>query len=314
MKKTNHSLVITKNGTDNMKRKRIITNPFDASHKTMFNEFPKEYTNSIGIPGNFRRKISPQVNLKNGTQGEMDSAYIADPDGEQIFEQVAVGLEHRSVPVDDGKLNKFGDYDIQLVHDHQLPTLIAVASHLNQNKTKKILKRSPSDITKPYYSDLGEENISQKLNNITNIINNNKIPNNDEAINLGVIVLYTPRDRACEITSTVAELYSKIAKDLDEKMEYVLFNVICTMIDAYFDDEKEYQRLIKMMKTATTEKSVEKFDSEIYFIEAYERTKEAYERTTKEYERTKERFDNYRKETEEKIAKLTTEIEQLKGK
>ena len=60
-----------------------------------------------------------------------------------------------------------------------------------------------------------------------------------------------------------------------------------------------------MTKTTTTEKSVEKFDSEIYFIEAYERTKETYEKT-------KERFDNYRKETEETIAKLKTEKEQLK--
>ena len=74
--------------------------------------------------------------------------------------------------------------------------------------------------------------------------------------------------------------------------------MLFTMIDAYFDDEKEYQRLINMMKTATTEKSVEKFDSEIYFIEAYERTKE--------------RFDNYRAKTEETIVKLKTENEQLK--
>jgi hypothetical protein len=199
------------------------------------------------------------VHLKDGTGGEMDAAYIADPDYKLLFEKVAVAFEHQSKPVSDEKLDKFGDYDIQLVVDEHLPTLICVASDINEDKSKKLLKRSPSDITKPYFLDLSEENISKRLNMVDGIISSNGYLTRENALNLGVIALYAPHDRACEMTERVINLYIKISRSLDFKLGLVLYSVIVLMIDAYFDDENEYWRLISMVENNTSSEVIEEF-------------------------------------------------------
>ena len=38
---------------NNMSRKRKFSKPFDLCHSILFNEFPKEYVSTIGVPGNF---------------------------------------------------------------------------------------------------------------------------------------------------------------------------------------------------------------------------------------------------------------------
>ena len=227
----------------------------------MFDEFPAEYTKTIGVPGNYVKKINRRVHLKDGTGGEMDSAYIAEPDYKILFEKVAVGLEHQSVPVDDDKLSKFGDYDIQLVVDEHLPTLLVVASHLDENKSKNELIRSPSDITRIFFLNLDEDNISQRLSMVNRIIYNNQYLSREITLNLGVIALYAPRKKASEIMETVLNLYINIINDLDLKMEYTLYSVFRVLIDAFFDDENEYRRLIKMIDEKTSQESQVRFAS-----------------------------------------------------
>ena len=236
-----------------MDREKIFPNPFDSAHTVMFSLFPIEYTETIGVPGIFVKKINRLVNLKDGTGGEMDSAFILDPDGEILQERVAACLEHQSTPVQLPKLNKFGDYDIQLVFDENLPTLLIVASHLNPEKSKNTLIRSPSDITKLYFLGLGEENICKRLNTVEEIIENNQHLDTKSALNLGVIALYAPRKHAREITEKVAKIYTKIIDDLDFKMQNCLYLVIYMMIDAYFDDKKDYWRLINMIDGKTSQ-------------------------------------------------------------
>ena len=238
-----------------MSRKRKFSKPFDLCHSILFNEFPSEYTSTIGVPGNFVKKSNRRVHLKDGTGGEMDSAYVADPDYKILFERVAVGLEHQAAPVGHEKLIKFGDYDVQLVVDEHLPTLLVVASHLNAEKSKNKLMRSPSDITQLYFLDLGEDNISQRLSTLNKIIYNNQYLSQGMALNLGVIALYAPRDCACEIMESVVNLYLKIVVNLDLQMEYTLYSVITILIDAFFDDEDEFRRLSKMMDENTSQES-----------------------------------------------------------
>ena len=242
-----------------MIRIRKYSKHFDKAHSIMFNGMPGEYTKLLGVPGIFVKKINRLVHLKDGKRGEMDSAYIADPDYKLLFERVAVALEHQSRPVGEEKLEKMGDYDIQLVVDVHLPTLICVASSLDKRKSKKELTRSPSDITKLYFLDLGEDNISKRLNTVENIINSDNDLTIENALNLGIIVLYAPRNRACEITERVVGLYVKISKDLDYNLALILYSVICLMIDAYFDDEIEYERLIDMVDSNTSSKIVDEF-------------------------------------------------------
>ena len=290
-----------------MIRKRKFSKPFDLSHSILFNEFPKEYTSTIGVPGKFVEKCNRRVHLKDGTCGEMDSAYIADSDYKILFERVAVGLEHQSIPVGEEKLNKFGDYDVQLVVDEHLPTLLVVASHLNKDKSKNKLIRSPSDITQLYFLDLGEDNISQRLSTVSKIIYNNQYLSQEMALNLGVIALYAPRERACEIMDNVVSLYLKIVEKLDLHMEYTLYSVITVLLDAFFDDEDEYRRLTKMMDDNTSQESQMRFASHESTIESLTYAKEDLAHTKDDLAHTK---DDLAK-ANGKIADLEAEVKRL---
>lgn len=191
----------------------------------------------------------------------MDSAFVLDPDGEILTERVAACLEHQSTPVDEEKLEKMGDYDIQLVSDENLPTLIIVASHLSSRKSKIILRRSPSDVTILYFLDLGEKDNRRRLTRLSKLIENNQHLTIEDALNLGVILLYAPRERACEITEKVVNLYLDIHDDLDHEMEKCLYSVFSVLIDAFFDDETEYKRLINMVNGITSKEAKDEFDA-----------------------------------------------------
>ena len=295
---------------------RLFFKPFDLAHYIMFNEYPVEYIKTIDVPGTFVEKISTRVHLKNGISGEMDSAFILNPDGEILKEKVAACLEHQTTPVQSYKLDKFGDFDIQLVSDKNLPTFLMVASHLNDTGSKRELIRSPSDITKLYFLNLGEENICKRLNTVSKIVENNRHLTTEDALNLGIILLYAPRKYACEITDKVVNLYIKITKDLDSKMEHCLYSVIYTMIDAYIDDEEEYRRLVNMINKSTSQDTQEAFAAtKEYFINSLQWTKEDLEIAKGDLEIAKGDLEIAKGDLEtanEKIRKQEKEKEELK--
>jgi len=292
-----------------MKRKKKYKDPFDSCHNIMFNEYPLEYTNNLGIPGEFIKKIDCKVDLKDSSRGQMDSAYVAKADNELLFENVAVNLEHQSYPVDDKKLNQIGKYDIQLVVNENLPTFMVVTSHLDKKLSKNLLKRSPSNILKLYFLNLDEKNICQRLNRIEKIINNNKNLTTEDLLNLGIIGLYAPRDKASEIIKRIVNLYVKIVNNLDRQMEYVLYSVLNYLIDAFTVDEKEYKRMINMIDKNTSNESVEEFESIKCSRRDLMNVKEELSDTKEELSDAKEALSN----SEDKIASLEEEVERLRN-
>ena len=312
-----------KNGSNNMSRKRKFAKPFDLGHVILLNDYPKIYTKSIGVPGKFVKKINRRVHLKDGTGGEMDSAYLADPDYRLLFEKAAVCLEHQSLPVGDEKLYKIGDYDIQLVVDEHLPTLIAIASKEDVRKSKRLLKRTPSDLTELYYLDLGEENIRKRLSTVKKIIDSNQYLTDENALNLGIIALYAPTAHACEITEEVVNLYQKVADSLDVKMQSCLYSLLSVMIDAYFDEENEYRRLMKMIDEKTSSESKYISGAQEAILESLRYAKEDLDiangklaKTNDELAKTNDKLiksNGDLAKSQAKIAELEAEIEKLKA-
>lgn len=246
-----------------MARKRKLNNPYDFAFGVMYNEYPKEFHEELNIPGIFKRKSNVKVRLKDGRRLEMDASYVVDPDFKVLFEPAVVDLEHQSTPVDMPKIKIIGDYNIQQIADERLPPLNVIASHLNEEKSIREFERTPTSTTKLMFLNLGRQDNKKRLNTVSNIIKNHEehltIGN---ALNLGIIVLFAPRDSACEITRQIVELYNKI-KNKPKKLEYTLYSVICTMIDAYFDDDEEFKELIDMINNETGEDVVGRFETEI---------------------------------------------------
>lgn len=297
-----------------MSRNRIFSKPFDLVHSILYSEFPEEYLRSIGVPGKFVKKISRRVHLKDGTRGEMDSAFILEPDDEILFEKVASGLEHQSTAVGDEKLTKFGDYDIQLVVDENLPTFLMVASHLDRDESMQELVRSPSDITRIYFLNLGKENICERLSSVKEILHNNKHFTTEDALNLGIIALYAPRDHACEITEEVVNIYLEIVDDLDLDLESCLYSAITIMIDAFFDDENDYRRLKDMMDNKTSGESKHISEAHKSTIESLNYALEDLDETKSELDETNSKLDKTNSDLDmanDKIRDLEAEVKRL---
>jgi flagellar motility protein MotE (MotC chaperone) len=275
----------------------------------MYNEFPEEYLEEIGVPGKFVKKIKRRVHLKDGTDGVMDSAFILDPDNEILLERVAACVEHISIPIGDMKLFKLGDYDIQLVVNEHLPTFIVIASHLPRDKSKNTLIRSPSDITQPYFLDLSPENICERLNTLKKRIDNNQCLSVKNTLNLGIVLLYAPRKHATSITKEVAELYLKIVDDLDEKMEYCLYSVITILADAYFENEIEYQEVITMIDQKTSAQSKMNLASHEAVLEDLKYAKEDRTKLEGQLDETKYNLTK----ANGNIAKLNGELDKTKN-
>lgn len=292
-----------------MVRERKYSKHYDLSHNILYNSFPKEYTKTIGVPGKFVKKINRRVHLKDGTTGEMDSAYIALPDGKILFKKASVCLEHQSKPVDDEKLDAIGYYDIQLVTDENLPTLIVVASPSHPKKSKNQLKRTPSDCLKIYFVDLTEKNIYERLNRLNEIIKTNEKISTEEALNLGVIPLYAPKKHTQEITETIISHYIEIHQDLSLEMEKCLYSVITILTDAHIDNENEYRRLTKMIDKNTSTEAKQHFGMYDGLIESLRYREEDLAEANK----TIAEKDKILTEAQNEINNLKNEIRQLKN-
>ena len=227
----------------------------------MYNEYPKELHIDLKVPGILRRKANEKVYFRDGSTGEMDSSYIIDPDFKTILEPMVANGEHQSTPVGKGKIKMISYYGIQQIHDENLPQFSYIASHISKEKHERIYKRSPTDIIEPYFLDLGEEDNKKRLNNVKKIIKQQENITNEDALNLGIIALFAPRNKAQEITEEVVKLYIEITHSISQKMESTLYSVLYVMVDAYFDDENEYRRVINMLKENTSPESIEKFES-----------------------------------------------------
>lgn len=296
-----------------MIRKRKISKPFDFGYTIMDNEYPKILYSRLNVPGIFRKKINKKVYFKDGHMGEMDSSYIADPDFVELFEATAINGEHQSTPVDDEKIERISYYGIQQIHDTNLPQYSFVASHLPQEKHVQQFKRSRTDIIQPHYLDLGEEDNNKRLNNVKNIIKKQEKITDEDALELGIITVFAPRDKGKEITEEVIELYNEIIDQLSPKMEFTLYSVLFAMTDAYFDDEHEFEEVIKMLKEKTTSETIEKFETLTTFknkVLELEKTNNTLKNRTTTLEREKNTATTRISELEAEIADLKKQLSQ----
>ena len=243
-----------------MTRERLIFKPFNRGFQMMYEEFPKELHEELRVPGTFVRKTDVKVKLEDGRELEMDASYIVDPDNKIIFERMVVNLEHQSYRVGKSKIRIMTLYEQKNIHEENLPNLSVVASHIPIESHEQYFERTPSHILKPYYLDLGEKDIQERLIKVKDIIDNNKKITNNAALNLGIIVLFAPRENALEITEKVIGLYNKIRDQLSKKMKNTLYQIIFAMIDAYCDKEEDFDRMVTMLKEKNDEDNIENYE------------------------------------------------------
>ena len=259
-----------------MRKKRKIKQPFDFGYRLMDNEYREELHENLEVPGIYVRKANDKVYLEDGRIGEMDTSYVVDPDSKLILERMVVNGEHQSTPVTNEKIKMMSEYAIQQIHDEKLPQFSYVVSNIPKEKHVTSYRRSPSFVLEPYFICIDKKGIEKRLNNLKEIINQQVTISDGIALNIGIIALFAPRDDAQEIIREVVDIYAAIIDRLTQKMELTLYSVLNVMINAHFDDEKEYWRMIDVLNEKTSTESIEKFESLDIFQDENIELKKAY--------------------------------------
>ena len=301
-----------------MKHERKVAQAFNYGFTTLYNDFPGPFVRSLGAPGKFVRKANTSVRTMDGKSGDIDSAYVADPDNEIIFVPTLVLLGHQRLPVNEDKSEKIGlHYFIQGISDERLPAMVCIASHQDIDKhVQKYGINKDNVIINFIFIDLGEEDNTKRLNKIRSKLDTSDMISIDDGMNIGITLLFAPEKYAKEITRELLDYFlnRKIESD---KLKNTLYRVFYAMIDAYFDDEKEFQEMITMLKKDMTNKEETDLESDII---RQNRLDEALDRNDKFAEENAKLNDRNAKFAEENAqlndrnAKFAEEISKLNDK
>ena len=162
------------------KREKKVYHPYDLSFAVSFDEFPKEFTEVLNIPGEFKKSLSLRAH-KDTSEYEMDAPYIAAMKEDGDENDVAVVVEHLSTPLTPSKSIRIGDYVDSIHLRTGLPVHpVVVSKHL-------ITISKCQNIGGRLYVNLLENCMDEeKIGEILNSIRDKHIPNEVLSINQGM--------------------------------------------------------------------------------------------------------------------------------
>ena len=279
--------------TYRLKRVREINNPFDLAFRMLFNALPEEVHIAFGLPGIFDEKIGDNIFDEKSVK-EADAPYKVKPDNKSLFRAIIINIEHQSTPLTPEKLEAIESYEHYLESSYNLYVLIVIASHLYGPDSLVEIEVTNSHIIRPLFVDVSEENLKQRLSTVTDkVLNGEEITSLDIA-NLAIVAIFAPRDIADDLTEKVVELFKKI-EEFPPNTEKVLYNILRVLIDAYFDNVEEYNRMMEMLNENTNEDIIA--ESEIY----------------KMLLRDIKYYQNIAQKKEAKVSKIANNMERVKA-
>ena len=295
---------------DYMKRTPEIDKPFNFGYQTIHNEYPRELHMTINAPGIYRKTATNTKVLNLDKGGDMDIVDIVDPDYERLFVKAVSNGEHQSTPVTKEKKQQINFYALQSMYDERLPAITYVVSNIPTEKHYHGLDITPSLFLRPYYIELDEKDNTERLNRIKYIINNQENLTDLAALDIGIIPLFAPRARACEITEEVVELYTEVHDQLSKKMEKTLYSVLYAMIDAYFLIKEDYDRVMKMLNSQTVQETINEFQT----LNIFKNRNKLLEDAVKKSDNIIAQRDSQIAERDREIAELKSRIAELEAK
>lgn len=216
--------------------------------------------------------------------------------------------EHQSTLITNDKARTIGDYVMNKMISEKLPPLAVISTNTDAEKSQKEIRITPSLSINFKFVEIDEKNNRERLSRITNKFNTNQTLNTHDILELGIIALYVKKEYATERLKKVVDIYTKL-EDMEPRLELVIYSVLYAIIDAHFDDEKEFKRMIEMIDLKTSPQTREEFS----YRQLLEEENAALKISQQQSEKEKEEFDKYKIESEKKIAELERRVKELEG-
>lgn len=275
-----------------------VHKPDDVTIGYLIDIAPEKLHSRLNLPGKFVKNYPTRIIKRDGSEREMDWLMLVEPDYKTLFEPILINVEFQSSKVTKKKIKAMADYKDYSKTYYGLPVLtVVVITDGFENSELEYCKVS-SDVFKPLYIHMNEDEVIKRLKNIEEKITNHENLSDDDAIDIVFLPMFAPKNKAQEITEKITRLFRR-----DESLTGTFRNdigfALSLMIRKHFDLTPKGEELLKMMNPEVSNSRLrDVIDYEVDYA------RKAFEKELKEKD----------EENAEKLAKKDNEIKFLKEK
>ena len=185
-----------------------VHHPNDITFKYLYTVMPEKLMNYFKMPGEFVRNFPTNIIIGDGVEREMDWLILVRSD-DDVFDELLINIEFQSSQVTLDKIRTMADYaDYSRIYYNRPVLSVVVVTEGYENSVKEYCRTS-SDILKPTFIHMGEDEITERLNNLEKKISNHEQLTDDEALDIVLLPMFSSKDNAMPITERITRLFSE---------------------------------------------------------------------------------------------------------
>ncbi len=179
--------------------KKEIHHPNDVMNKYFENVMPEKLKNYFKLPGKFVANFPTKIFKRDGSEREMDWLMLVKHFGEDLL----IHAEFQSYVIDDAKMEVIADCTDYSKSYYGRSVLTVIIITEGYEASVKEFYRTSSDILKPIYIRMTEDEVIERLNTLEEKINNHNELTDDEALDIAFLPMFAPKSKANDITDKV---------------------------------------------------------------------------------------------------------------
>lgn len=252
--------------------KKNIHHPNDAMNKYFSEVIPEKLKNYFSMPGRFECNFPTKIFRRDGSEREMDWLILVKPDYREVFEEMLIHVEFQSYIVDGDKMEVIADCTDYSKIYYGRPVLTVIIITEGYEASQKEYQRTSSDILRPVYIRMTEDEVIERLNNLEDKILNNEQLSDNEALDIVFLLMFAPKGRVEFVTEKVTRLFREDVSITGVFRNDIAFG-LSIMIRKYFDCTSKGKELLKLIEPELdTSRLKDVIDFEVDFIKkSYEK-------------------------------------------
>ena len=223
-----------------------IHHPNDITNRYLIEIMPEKLHDYLGLPGKFLKNYPTRIILRDGSQREMDWLMLVEPDNETLFEKILINVEFQSSAVTEDKIKALMDYKDYAKTYYGLPVLTVVVITKGYDSSVMEYSKVSSDILRPEYIQITQEEIIERLNNLDEKIENHSQLSDNEALDIVLLPMFASKSKAEMVTEKITHLFA-LDKSLTGIFRHDIAFAFSIMIKKYFDCTSKGVELLKML-------------------------------------------------------------------
>ena len=223
-------------------------NPRDSTFRFLQEYHGEAQHESLRYPGKYVKTLGTETFTVNNRNLRMDGAELVNADDELPCPST-LNPEQQSTQIGPSKVHAMYDYKLQLTFKHKRPSFNVIVTNIG-DEDHTVIYESHGDAFKVYVRVFNDEEISERLNTLTDNIKNKKELTEIEVLDFAYILLFAQENKAKEYSEKVANLFCEV-RNLDKSLQLDIHYVMKKLIRLHFrDDEKKTKEMLRMITKA----------------------------------------------------------------